>query len=136
MAPVKARSRRPFANIFRPKCIGPLFSRQSRGVKALARCHKGASPPSLRRRNAQGVRSIQEIKRLQSNSGAEGFCIPQASFAAAVREITGECVQEIAELCGRRVPGIRVEGLRWEKDALITLQLVTENLMCMMFEIW
>jgi len=74
------------------------------------------------------VRALREIKYYQSAATAEMFLIPQTKFHHLVREI-------------QQGPAL-VEDLnsnthcqfRWERDALVALQLMAEHILTLYFE--
>jgi histone H3/H4 len=68
------------------------------------------------------ARALYEIKKMQSNAMAEHFSIPQAAFVRLVREITT-----------RNGMG---SNLRFQRDALVALQMLAENTITMVFEMW
>jgi histone H3/H4 len=132
----KSTPARAFKGIFRPKRIGTLYRRKPKPVPPPA--PRPASLPNNRpaqrpRRTEEsqpnqvpGARALFEIKKAQSDALAERFCIPHASFVKVVRGITEDSAAEIHGL----------GQLRWERDALVCLQLFSESFMTMIFEMW
>ena len=67
------------------------------------------------------AKALREIRYYQSSAMAETSLLPFTAFARLVREIANEA---------RNVK----DEHRWEKDALVCLQLFTEHIMVMVFE--
>ena len=76
------------------------------------------------------ARALREIKYYQSSYAAEMLMIPQKRFQLSCHEITQDPV--VHRRAG--APGSFKGDYRWEKDALIALQLMTEHILIMFFE--
>jgi len=76
------------------------------------------------------VRALREIRYWQSVYTAEMLCIPRSRFALLCHEIQ----QDVVLRANAGVPGSYKGDFRWEKDALMALQLMTEHLLVMFFE--
>lgn len=63
---------------------------------------------------------MREIRYYQSEATAERFLLPQAAFVRLVKEI-----------CDRAAPH---KNYRWQRDAIVALQLVAEQVLVMNFE--
>jgi histone H3/H4 len=70
--------------------------------------------------------TLHEIRFYQSNAAAESFMIPQKSFERLVRQVCEEVRLECR---------IYDYGVRWERDALIALQTMSEHVLTMSFEL-
>jgi len=73
---------------------------------------------------------LREIRYWQSAYTAERLCIPCTKFALLCREIQ----RDVALRADAGVPRSFKGDFRWEKDALVALQLMTEHLLVMFFE--
>jgi len=71
-------------------------------------------------------RALHEIRFYQSNAAAESFMIPQKSFERLVRQVCEEVCLECR---------IYDYGVRWEHDALIALEIMSEHVLTMSFEL-
>ena len=71
-------------------------------------------------------RALHQIRFYQSNAAAESFMIPQKSFERLVRQVCEEVRLECR---------IYDYGVRWERDALIALQTMSEHVLTMSFEL-
>jgi len=67
------------------------------------------------------AKALREIRYYQSSAMAETSLLPFKAFTRLVREIANEA------------KNVKDEH-RWEKDALVCLQLFTEHVMVMVFE--
>jgi len=76
------------------------------------------------------VRASGEICYWQSAYTAEMFCIPRSKFALLCHEIQ----QDVGLHAHAGVPGSFNGDFRWERDALMALQLMTEHLLVKFFE--
>ena len=76
------------------------------------------------------MRALREIRYWQSAYTAEMLCIPRSRFALLCHEIQ----QDVVLWANAGVPGSYKGDFRWEKDALMALQLMTEHLLVMFFE--
>ena len=65
-------------------------------------------------------RALREIRYYQSEAMSEALLLPQRSFQLVVQEI-----------CDVLCPGKR---LRWQRDALVALQMVSEDVIVMIME--
>ena len=64
------------------------------------------------------AKALREIRFYQGEAMADKLLIPQASFHRVVKEV---CLHYH-------------QGLRWERDALVALQMFTEHILTMFFE--
>jgi len=76
------------------------------------------------------VRALREIKHYQSAAAAEMLFFSRPRFAMLCREIQQDVV--LREEAG--VGGMHREDFRWEQDALIALQMCTEHVLTLFFE--
>src|SRR5437773_6522848 len=76
------------------------------------------------------VRALREIRYWQSSYTAEMWCIPRSRFMLLCHEIQ----QDMVLRASAGVPGSFQGDFHWEKDALMALQLMTEHLLVMFFE--
>ena len=132
-----APRKRVFRNVFKPKTC-PVYKPRKNTKKQLAPPHQLRTPRQRRmeagraqtvRRYRPGsiflsndaltiARALREIRYYQSKATANTLLLPFTSFSRLVREI--------AEDYGRH--------LLWERDALVALQMMTEHIMVMIFE--
>lgn len=74
------------------------------------------------------VRALREIKYYQASATAEMFLIPQLSFQRLVREI-----QQGPALVKALNSNVHC-SFRWERDALVALQMMSEHILVLYFE--
>jgi len=74
------------------------------------------------------ARALREIRHYQSEVMDDTFFIPMKRFRAVV--------QEVAADIKRGAPSHFEGEYRWEGDALICLQTMTEHVLLMVFELW
>jgi len=74
------------------------------------------------------VRALREIKYYQSSATAEMFLIPQTRFQRLVREI-----QQGPALVKDLNSNTHCQ-FRWERDALVALQMMAEHILILYFE--
>jgi histone H3/H4 len=65
------------------------------------------------------AKALREIKYYQSEAMADALLLPYAAFIKVIKEITDECSPP---------------GLRWERDAVVALQMMIEHVLVMVFE--
>ena len=73
--------------------------------------------------------ALREIRYYQSARMADKLLIPYKKFVMLVRELQQDILEEHVGLV-KAVDG----KYRWEKDALVALQTMTEHVMVMIFE--
>ena len=143
--PLTVPKKRAFRNVFRPshtqsyKPGGQDPVRQERRTAERQRRRLAGQPI---RNSAPGsntvllvislivVRALREIHYWQSEYTAAMLCIPHSRFALLCREIQ----QDVVLRDNAGVPGSFKGDFRWEKDTLLALQLMTEHLLVMFFE--
>jgi histone H3/H4 len=115
--PLKRPSRQPFKNVFTLRKPASLKRPSTQGV-ALRRKRPGSNfhPPC--RNYLMSARALWEIRKMQSDAMAEVVCCSIRPFQRLVREVTEKFHP----------------GLRYERDALVALQLAAENFISMVFE--
>lgn len=63
---------------------------------------------------------MREIRYYQSEATAEAFLLPQAAFVRLVKEICDQVASH--------------KDYRWQRDAVVAMQLVAEQVLVMNFE--
>lgn len=71
------------------------------------------------------AKALREIRYYQSAAMADKLIIPQASFAKLVRQICHDIAY---------TAGLGPEIKQWERDGLVSLQLATEHILTLIFE--
>ena len=74
------------------------------------------------------AQALHEIHHYQSEAMDDMFFIPMKRFRAVVQEVAAEIK--------RGSPSHFVGEYRWESDALVCLQTMTEHVLLMVFELW
>src|SRR5579859_5551149 len=86
----------------------------------------GSTSPMFVKLNT--VRALRGIKYYQASATAEMFLIPQVSFQRVVREI--QQGPALVEVLNSNVHC----SFRWERDALVALQIMSEHILVLYFE--